>query len=83
MAKIRLTITESACRSGYHKAGDAFVFDDLCPPLCAELWHAAYPYVFALRSGGTLDCGDAQSQSFDIACPDGGRVRLHGELTED
>ena len=83
MAKIRLTITESACRSGYHNAGDEFVFDDLCPPLCAELWHAAYPYVFALQNGGALDCGETQSRSFDIACPDGGRVRLHGELTED
>ena len=83
MAKIRLTVTESACRSGYLKTGDVFIVEDICPPICAELWHASYPYVFALRSGGTLDCGDAQSQSFDIACPDGGRVRLHGELITD
>lgn len=41
MAKIKLTITESDCRSGYHKAGDEFIVDDLCPPVCRELWHNA------------------------------------------
>ena len=83
MAKIRLTITQSACRSGWHTAGEEFIYDGRCPPLCAELWHAAHPYVFALQNGGMLDCGEMQSQSFDIVCPDGGRVRLHGERTED
>ena len=83
MAKIKLTVTESACRSAYHKAGDEFIFDDLCHPLCAELWQAAYPYVFALQNGGTLDCGDTKGTAFDVACPDGGRVRLHGERIDD
>ncbi len=83
MAKVKLTVTKSACRCGYLKTADVFVVEDICPPLCAELWNAAYPYVFALRNGGTLDCGEAQSKSFDIACPDSGRVRLHGEITED
>ena len=83
MAKVKLTVTESACRCGYHNQGDTFTVEDICPPVCAELWHTAYPYVFALQNGGTLDCGETQSKSFDIACPDGGRVRLHGEITED
>ena len=83
MAKVKLTVTESACRCGYLKTGDTFTVEDICPPVCAELWHITYPYVFALQSGGTLDCGEAQSKSFDIACTDGGRVRLHGEITED
>ena len=57
--------------------------EDICPPLCAELWQTTYPYVFALRNGGTLESGDKKCRSFDVACPDGGRVCLHGELTED
>lgn len=37
MIKIRLTITESNCRSGYFRAGEEFIVEDLCPPLCHEL----------------------------------------------
>lgn len=37
MAKVKLTITESNCRSGYFKSGDEFIVEDLCPPLCPEL----------------------------------------------
>ena len=82
MSKVKLTITESDCRSGYHKAGDSFLVEDLCPPLCHELWNGIYPYVFALLNGAELDCGDSRSRSFDAQCPDGGRVRVHGELVE-
>ena len=83
MSKVKLTITESRCRSGYCKAGDTFVVEDICPPLCVELWHAAYPYVFALRNGAVLDAGEDKSQSFTVACPDGGRVKLKGEWIEE
>ena len=83
MAKVRLTVTESRCRCGYHKAGDEFLVEDLCPPLCSELWHNVYPYVFALRNGASLDCGEARAACFDAACPDGGRVRVHGEVAGD
>ena len=79
MARLKLTITQSDCRAGYHKKGDTFVVEDLCPPLCHELWHAAYPYVFALRNGGLLDQDDSRAAAFDVQCPDGGRVKLHGE----
>ena len=60
MAKIRLTVTESRCRSGYHKAGDTFIVEDLCPPLCHELWNCAYPYVFALQNGAALEHGETR-----------------------
>ena len=48
MKKVLLTITRSSCQGGYHKAGDKFVVEDLCPPLCHELWNTIYPMVYAL-----------------------------------
>ena len=82
MAKVKLTVTESRCRCGYCKAGDTFLVEDLCPPLCHELWHAAYPYAFALLQGGLLDHGEEKARCFDVQCPDEGRVKLHGEAVE-
>ena len=82
MPKVKLTITESACRSGYFKAGDTFIVEDLCPPLCHELWNIIYPYVFALKNGAELDCGETRARSFNAQCPDGGRVRIRGELVD-
>ena len=83
MAKVKLTITRSKCRSGYVREGQTFLVEDLCPPLCHELWNTIYPYVFVLRNGGGLDCGDARVLSFDAKCPDEGRVWVHGEALED
>ena len=81
MKKIKLTITESKCRSGFHKIGEEFIIDEtICPPICMELWHYAYPYVWTLLNDGELDNGSNKSKSFDIICPDGGRVHLHGEV---
>lgn len=80
MAKVKLTITESRCRCGYFRPGQEFIVEDLCPPLCHELWHSIYPMVYALRNGAALDYGLARARQFDAACPDGGRVRLHGEV---
>ena len=82
MSKIKLTVTESCCRSGYHKAGDTFLVEDLCPPLCHELWNRVYPYLFALQNGADLDYGETRSRCFDVRCPDGGRVCIHGEILE-
>ena len=79
MAKVKLTITKSDCRSGYCRQGDVFIVEDLCPPLCHELWNSMYPYVFALLNGAELDHGDARAKVFDAKCPDGGRVQVHGE----
>ena len=83
MAKVMLTITESRCRDGCCKAGDRFIVEGLCPPICHELWHAIYPQVFALLNGGDLDHGPTRAQCFDACCPDGGRVRVHGEAVEE
>ena len=83
MAKVKLTVTESRCRCGYCKAGDEFIVGDVCPPLCHELWHAIYPFVYVLLNGGMLDRGDARAREFDGKCPDGGRVCIHGEAVED
>lgn len=79
MQKVLLTVTKADCRCGYVRLGQTFLVEDICPPLCTELWHAAYPYVFALQNGAVLDCGDDRKASFDVRCPDGGRVELHGE----
>ena len=83
MAKVKLTITESRCRCGYFETGQEFIVEDLCPPLCHELWNVIYPYVFALRNGASLDDGEGKSRMFDARCPDGGRVCIHGEITDD
>ena len=83
MPKVKLTVIESRCREGYCKAGDTFIVEDLCPPLCHELWNAIYPMVFALRNGADLDHGDVRAKVFDGKCPDGGRVVIHGEAMEE
>lgn len=82
MAKVKLTIVESNCRSRYHKEGDMFVVDDLCPPLCHELWNTIYPMVYALRNGAELDHGNIRAKVFDAKCPDGGKVCIHGEIID-
>ena len=52
MPKVKLTITESKCRCGYFKKGQEFIVEDLCPPLCHELWNSIYPS--AMRCGMEL-----------------------------
>ena len=79
MAIVKLTVTESRCRDNTCKKGDVFYVEGLCPSLCHELWSAIYPQVFALLNGGDLDHGNERSACFDGACPDGGRVCVHGE----
>ena len=83
MKKVKLTITEAHCRSGHFAVGDTFIVDELCPPLCPELWSLIFPYVFALQNGAELDAGESRAKSFDAVCPDGGRVKIHGELLEE
>ena len=60
MPKVRLTITGSNCRSGYFHEGQEFIVEDLCPPLCHELWNNIYPSVYALLNGGCLDHGSVR-----------------------
>lgn len=81
--KIRLTIVESRCRSGHHKAGDSFIVEDLCPPICHELWNAVYPYAFALLNGASLDQGEAKARSCTVKCPDEARVVMRAEVVPE
>ncbi len=81
--RVKLTILESRCRSGYFRAGEEFIIEDLCPPLCHELWNIVYPNVFALRNGAMLDQGEDRAAWFEARCPDGGRVRVRGEALPD
>lgn len=83
MAKVKLTVTESKCRGGYLKKGQEFIVEDLCPPLCHELWNNIYPLVYALQNGASLDYGPTRAEMFDAKCPDGGRVCIHGEVIEE
>lgn len=57
--------------------------EDLCPPICHELWNNIYPLVYALQNGAELDYGNVRAKMFDAACPDEGRVRLHGEVMKE
>lgn len=82
MSKVRVTVIESKCRSGYFNVGDEYVVGDLCPPLCHELWYCMYPFVYTLLNGGTLDYGNTKAPMFDLKCPDEGRVIVHGERIE-
>lgn len=81
--KVKLTILESKCRSNYHKAGDEFIVEDICPPICHELWQCIYPSVYVLLNNGDLDYGRVRAKKFRIRCPDGGRVLIQGEVIED
>ena len=40
------------------KYWERFIVEDLCPPLCHELWNSIYPSVYALQNGASLDYGD-------------------------
>lgn len=80
--KVELKIIESKCRSGYHKKGDIFVVEDLCPPLCSELWQCIYPQVFALQNNAVLDYGEIKAKKFSFRCPDQGRVLIEGYVID-
>lgn len=82
MGKVKITVTDSKCRSGYCKKGDEFIVEDLCPPICHELWNSIYPMVYALQNGAELDYGNKRAKCFDAKCPDEGRVCVHGEALE-
>lgn len=85
--KVIITVSESKCRSGLHKAGQVFRIDEenpICPPMCVELWHYAYPYVWALLNGAEDDRPDgSRGAEATVVCPDEGRVRLRIEAIRD
>ena len=83
MSKVKITVISSKCRGRYCKTGDEYIVEDLCPPMCHELWNTVYPMVYALKNGATLDYGDKRAKCFDAKCPDEGRVVLHAEVIEE
>ena len=83
MKKVKITITNSNCRGGYFEKGQEYIVEDLCPPICHELWNSMYPLVYALQNGAELDYGNIRAKMFDVRCPDEGRVCIHGEVVEE
>jgi len=81
--KVKLTVLKSNCRSGYHKSGEVFIVDDLCPPMCHELWNGMYPSIYVLQNNGDLDHGDKRAKVFQYGCPDDCRVLVQGEIFKD
>lgn len=82
MCHVKLTILESQCPTGLHKAGQEFVVRDTCPPVCHELWQCIYPQVYALYNGVKLD-PDKRPNWFSLSCPKDGRVVVMGKLFDD
>ncbi|MFD3157273.1 TIGR04076 family protein [Haloimpatiens sp. FM7330] len=81
--KVKLTILESKCRGNYHKKGDSYIVEDICPPICHELWQSIYPCVYTLLNNGDLDYGNTKAKKFQMRCPDNGRVLIRGEVIDD
>ena len=85
--KVLITVTESVCRSGLHSKGQTFLIhqdNPICPPMCVELWHYAYPYVWALLNGAEDDRPNgSRAAETTVVCPDEGRVRLRIEAIRD
>ncbi len=82
MPTVRITIVASQCRGGCHRVGESYLIDDLCPPICHELWHVIYPSVYALHNGAELDYGDHRERRFVAQCPDSGRVTVVGDVVD-
>lgn len=83
MPKVLLTIVESSCRGGYHKKDETYIVEDICPPICHELWNNIYPSIYVLLNGGNLDYGTGKAKKFEMRCPDNGRVLIRGEVLEE
>lgn len=83
MNKVKLTIVETNCRCGLYKKGQTFIVDNVCPPICHELWQQIYPMVYALLNGGELDYGNGRAKEFDAVCMDSSGVIIHGEVVND
>ncbi len=83
MAKVTRVITCSKCRSGYFKKGQEYIVEDLCLPLCHELWSNIYPFIFVLQNEVKLDCGNVRAQMFGAICSDESRAGVCGEVIEE
>lgn len=82
MLRVKLTILESRCRAGFHRAGDEHLVDWLCPPVCHELWQTIYPNVYVLLNNGDLHFEEGRAGQFLARCPDG-KVLIRGEISDE
>ncbi len=62
-------ILESGKCSFGHKVGDKFSTANQCRGVCAAAYHTLYPYITALRTGGSFPWEDDPDVS-TICCPD-------------
>jgi len=83
MSKVKIIIKQTKCRCNYFKEGEVFMIDDKCAPICHELWHAMYPFIYVLLNNGLLDYGDQKTTKSTIRCPDNGRVVAEISKVED
>ena len=56
------------CNFG-HKVGDVFKTSEDQRKICGAAYHALYPYIVAIQSGGSLPWED-DPDSVTICCPD-------------
>lgn len=82
MSRVKLTIVENCCPARYHCAGQEYLVDWLCPPICHELWQTIYPNVYVLLNNGDLDSGEIRDKQFHARCPDG-KVLIKGEVIRE
>ncbi|MFX1367686.1 MAG: TIGR04076 family protein [Promethearchaeota archaeon] len=62
-------ILESGTCNYGHKVGDSYSTMNECRGVCSAAFHTLYPYIVALRSGGSLPWEDDPEVAY-ICCPD-------------
>lgn len=60
------------------KKGQEFVSEDLCPPLCRELWNGICPLVYALLNRAVIRYRNVHTKTPESEYPDEGRESIHG-----
>ncbi|NHJ12888.1 MAG: TIGR04076 family protein [Candidatus Thorarchaeota archaeon] len=64
-----VNILESGTCNHGHKVGDKFSTTDDCRGICTAAYHSLYPYIVAMRSGGSFPW-DKDPDVTEICCPD-------------
>jgi uncharacterized repeat protein (TIGR04076 family) len=67
--KAKVISQKGTCSAG-HKVGDEFIIGDTLPTgMCSWAFHAMFPFVAALQSGGTFPW-EKNADKTTVACPD-------------
>lgn len=56
MPKVKLTITDSSCRSGYFKKGQEYIVEDLCPHYAMNYGIASIRWYIVYHLTTFFDC---------------------------